>query len=208
MARTAVANMVVNLCPECFTRLDGTPPRCPACAADLAETGPYDYEQGLIRALRHPFHDQRVLAAQILGKRRSRVAVPSLVAVVEDGGRDPYLVAEAVRALARIGDDRGDGGRPSRRGRRARRRAGRRAGSPRRGLGSVRTAVKGASMSVTTPPDDRDDGRRKIASTLAHAERELLALLAENRAEPQLTSLADRVEELEDILRPVIEAVR
>lgn len=35
------------------------------------------------------------------------MAVPSLVAVVEDGGRDPYLVAEAVRALARIGDDRG-----------------------------------------------------------------------------------------------------
>jgi len=74
----------------------------PRCAADL--TGPpRDFEESLIRALRHPLPDRRLLAAEILGARRAHAALPRLIQLVEEGD-DPYLMAEAVTALARIGD--------------------------------------------------------------------------------------------------------
>jgi len=43
--------------------------RCAACGADTSEHP--EYGDGLIRALRHPLPDRRLLAARILGLRRA-----------------------------------------------------------------------------------------------------------------------------------------
>jgi hypothetical protein len=92
-------------CPSCFTDLPGQARQCPRCGADLAAADP-GFEAALIGALRHPLHDRRLLAARILGARRLGAAVPALIAVVRDGG-DPYLAAEAARALVAIGAPEG-----------------------------------------------------------------------------------------------------
>lgn len=65
-----------------------------------------DFEESLIRALGHPLPDRQLLAAQVLGQRRARRAVPGLIEAAEQRD-DPYLAAEAVVALARIGDPAG-----------------------------------------------------------------------------------------------------
>jgi HEAT repeat protein len=44
-----------------------------------------------------------LLAASILGRRRSKEAVPHLIAAAQNTS-DPYLAAEAARALGLIGD--------------------------------------------------------------------------------------------------------
>ncbi len=59
------------------------------------------YEAKLIAALRGPLPDRRVLAAQILGRIRSRKAIEPLEAIAREPA-DPYLAAAAAHALAAI----------------------------------------------------------------------------------------------------------
>jgi HEAT repeat protein len=58
----------------------------------------------LIRALSHRLSDRRILAAEILGRQRSRAATPRLAHLALEGD-DPYLQASAARALAAIEPD-------------------------------------------------------------------------------------------------------
>jgi len=97
--------MVQWYCPDCFAEVEQQTAHCPRCGADLADPA-RDFEEQLIRALRHPLPDRRLLAAQVLGQRGARRAVPRLIQIIEEPD-DPYLVAEAIVALARIGDPAG-----------------------------------------------------------------------------------------------------
>jgi hypothetical protein len=85
-------------CPFCLAELQETAGTCLQCGADLVGSG-RDFETALVGTLRHPLHDRRLLAARILGRRRAVAAVPALISVAEDSS-DPYLAAEAVRALS------------------------------------------------------------------------------------------------------------
>jgi HEAT repeat protein len=87
-------------CVECFEEIDGPGQRCPSCGAP-AEDDLRSYENKLVTALNHRLPDRQVLAARILGALRSQAAIPALAGLAEDGG-DPYLAAEAARALAMI----------------------------------------------------------------------------------------------------------
>ena len=80
--------------------MEPTTGRCAACGVTTeSEVG--SYEDKLVRALDHHLSDRRLLAARILGKLGSRVAVPRLVEVATNDD-DPYLAAEAARSLALI----------------------------------------------------------------------------------------------------------
>jgi hypothetical protein len=52
------------------------------------------------------------------------------------------------------------------------------------------------------------DGRDVIGRFLSRAETDLLAVLAEQRGRPDLTDVTDRVPELDQVLAPVLEALR
>lgn len=93
--------MITWFCPSCFAEVAPHDDRCEACGARIPVRD--DYEDGLIAALRrHRLEDRRVLAASILGRRRCERAVPHLIEVARDDP-DPYVAAEAVRALCLIG---------------------------------------------------------------------------------------------------------
>jgi HEAT repeat protein len=89
-------------CLECFAELDAGASHCPQCGASLGDSDAY--EAKLIRALNHRLPDRQVLAARILGELRSHAAIPRLAALADDPS-DPYLAAEAARALALIEPD-------------------------------------------------------------------------------------------------------
>jgi HEAT repeat protein len=96
--------MITWFCPECFAEVDETAERCPACGCSTDMTG-WTYEQKVLKALDHRhLPDRRVLAAQILGRLRSRAAVPRLAELAGDP-TDLYLAAEAARSLALIDPD-------------------------------------------------------------------------------------------------------
>jgi hypothetical protein len=78
--------------------------RPPTGAASRPDEDSRSYEDKLIAALRGPLPDRRVLAARILGRRRSRAAIGALEAIAREP-EDPYLAAEAARALVSIDPD-------------------------------------------------------------------------------------------------------
>jgi len=59
------------------------------------------FDEQLVWALGHPDGDRAVLAAQTLGLRRVRSALPILRRVVDEG-RDPYLAVAALRSAIEI----------------------------------------------------------------------------------------------------------
>jgi HEAT repeat protein len=87
---------------ECWVEVPEGATSCPSCAADLEALDRTDFGEKLARALGHPSPDIVRRAVEILGRRRSVEAVPALLARFRRGV-DPYLGAEIVTALARIG---------------------------------------------------------------------------------------------------------
>ena len=63
---------------------------------------PGDLREKLIRALRHPIGETRRRAAFVLGEKRMSDATVDLINLV-DHDPDPYVGAEAVGALEKIG---------------------------------------------------------------------------------------------------------
>lgn len=64
----------------------------------------HDYDTALIEGLRHPRPDIAETCAWVLGQRRTRRAVPALIAVLHERPNEIDVQAAAVIALGRIGD--------------------------------------------------------------------------------------------------------
>jgi HEAT repeat protein len=94
--------VITAYCPACWSEVAAGAVRCGACGADLERLDAAGFDEKLVRALRHPEPATRLRAVLILGRRRTRSAVPALVGRWREGA-DPYLAAEIVKALARIG---------------------------------------------------------------------------------------------------------
>ena len=90
-------------CPECWHEVDETDRLCSACGALLSELDKKSFAEKAMAALRHPEPATSVRAAEILGKLQPPGAVAALMEVLS-GGRDPYLLEVAARALGEIGD--------------------------------------------------------------------------------------------------------
>jgi HEAT repeat protein len=91
---------MTSYCLECFAECGPDDRICPSCGREL-DPSERSYERKLILALSHRLPDRRLMAARILGERRSRAAVPALERLAL-AGDDPYLQAEAARALRTI----------------------------------------------------------------------------------------------------------
>lgn len=85
----------------CFAEVPPHAARCATCGAPTAPER--SYEQQLLATLSHRLPDRRLLAAELLGRLRSRAGIPRLAELALDA-TDPYLQA-AAWALARIDAD-------------------------------------------------------------------------------------------------------
>jgi HEAT repeat protein len=89
-------------CPACWTEIERDAAVCPACGADVASLDRSEFDDELIRALGHSEAQTVRRVTEILGRRRTRQAVPALLAR-DRAVADPYLGAEIALALGRIG---------------------------------------------------------------------------------------------------------
>lgn len=88
-------------CRNCWREVPaGARGPCPHCGTLLDDGA--SYVEKLIRALDAPEAATALRAAHLLGKLGATVAVPALLAKLDESG-DPYLAAAACGALARIG---------------------------------------------------------------------------------------------------------
>lgn len=74
---------------------------CVRCGRPVESPPGLPYDDRLVWALGHPDGDRAVLAAQTLGARRVRSALPALCRVVDEG-RDPFLAVAALRSVTTI----------------------------------------------------------------------------------------------------------
>ena len=85
-------------CMSCWSEIPPDTRRCPSCGRSTSKRLPY--RQALERALRSPEEFTARRAAYLLGLLADPGSVPPLARAIEEG--DPYVVAEAAAALARI----------------------------------------------------------------------------------------------------------
>ena len=90
-----------SFCWNCFQTIDSDDTLCPYCARQQHPV-PGDLREKLIRALRHPIGETRRRASFLLGEKRVSEATADLIDLV-DHDPDPYVGAEAVTALEKIG---------------------------------------------------------------------------------------------------------
>jgi hypothetical protein len=92
-------------CYSCYALNPRPQGRCVRCGHEVEAPPDLSYDDRLVWALGHPDGDRAALAAQTLGARRVRSALPALRRVVEDG-KDPFLAVAALRsAIAIAGPD-------------------------------------------------------------------------------------------------------
>ncbi len=86
-----------RVCPACYSLNSWERTRCERCGSGL-ET-PRNFDAGLLWALDHPDTESAMLAARLLGERKTIQAIEPLgrLSRLRD---DPYRAAAAVRALA------------------------------------------------------------------------------------------------------------
>jgi hypothetical protein len=94
--------MPTYFCPNCWNEIESGAVRCPHCLYALKDDEWISYQEKLIRALEHPIRENRMLAIQLLGDLRSRLAVPAFGAILREED-DFYVIREIARALSRIG---------------------------------------------------------------------------------------------------------
>lgn len=88
-------------CWSCYAESPHATGKCSACGEETAPPPGTSYADRLLWALDHPLPDRRMLAVELLGRRRERRAVTPLLMVALDPS-DPYLAAEAVRSVVAI----------------------------------------------------------------------------------------------------------
>jgi len=88
-------------CPNCWRWSPTVQEVCPACGYTLADYHALSYDERLIRAVRHPIRENRMIAVELLGKRRYAPAVAVFAGLLSKE-RDYYMIREVARALCRI----------------------------------------------------------------------------------------------------------
>jgi HEAT repeat protein len=94
-----VTRDLVHFCPHCWREHPAASTTCPSCGAQLAKRLPY--REALELALACPEATTARRAAYLLGEIRDSASIPALTRAVETG--DPYVAAEAIQSLAKIG---------------------------------------------------------------------------------------------------------
>jgi hypothetical protein len=92
-------------CFSCYALNPRAEGQCVRCGRPVEGPPDLSYDDRLVWALGHPDGDRAVLAAQTLGVRGARSALPALRKVVDEN-RDPFLAVAALRsAIAIAGRD-------------------------------------------------------------------------------------------------------
>jgi HEAT repeat protein len=89
------------ICPVCWRELETTPAVCEKCGTHV-DLYSYEYERRLISALRGADGETRAQICWVLGSRRKRSAVSTLIELLHDP--DVLVRVAALRGLGEIGD--------------------------------------------------------------------------------------------------------
>ncbi len=96
--------MIHYFCPFCWIEVSGDEKNCPHCGGNIEEWDEKSYIEKLINALNHTERSTVYRVCYILGVKRERAAVKSLIDLLSSTN-DYFLMLEIVEALGKIGDE-------------------------------------------------------------------------------------------------------
>lgn len=96
-----ISEYLMHWCFSCYALNPDPHGACVRCGGPIQGPPDYSYDDWLVWTLGHPDGGRAVLAAQILGVRRVRSALPALRQVVGEA-EDPFLAAAALRSAITI----------------------------------------------------------------------------------------------------------
>ena len=96
--------MLTYYCPNCWEIIAEGQSSCPNCGYILNDFIKYDYDDKLIAALRHSVPERRIMAAQILGIRQCKRALPEFTKILESGEENYFFLRAVLLAVAKIDD--------------------------------------------------------------------------------------------------------
>lgn len=91
----------VYWCFSCYAVNSAPQGPCARCGRPIEAPPDLSFDDRLVWALGHPDGSRAVLAAQTLGVRRVRAALPALRRIVDES-RDPFLAVAALRSAVAI----------------------------------------------------------------------------------------------------------
>lgn len=94
--------MITYYCPNCWEELSKQLAVCPHCSFPLEQYNALSYEEKLSKALHHPLHERRIMAAEVLGKLAYRQAMPIFKEIIESEKEDYFFLAAILKAVSKI----------------------------------------------------------------------------------------------------------
>ena len=95
---------MIFFCPICWKELGSDQQTCLNCGAKVSSFDDQTFTVKLVRALSHPEPETRMRAVYLLGETKTKSAFDALTQLYRNT-IDPFLQAEIVKALDKIGDD-------------------------------------------------------------------------------------------------------
>ncbi len=96
--------MLTYYCPNCWTIVEENQKVCPNCGYSLADFAHFDFDDKLIAALHHPVTERRIMAAQVLGNRQCKRALPEFRKILESDESNYFFLRAILLAVLKIED--------------------------------------------------------------------------------------------------------
>jgi DNA-directed RNA polymerase subunit RPC12/RpoP len=94
--------MLTYYCPNCWAIVSEDQQTCPNCGYILDKFKEFTFEDKLLAALRHSVPERRIMAAQILGNRRSQWSIPEFRKIIESDEGDYFFLRAVLLAVSKI----------------------------------------------------------------------------------------------------------
>lgn len=93
--------MLTYYCPHCWAIIAEDAAVCPHCGYPLEAFDALAYEDKLLAALHHTIPERRIMAAQILGNRKSLRALSEFEQIIASGETNYFLMRAVLLAVAK-----------------------------------------------------------------------------------------------------------
>ncbi len=96
--------MLTYYCPRCWEIVQENQQVCPNCGYKLDDFTHFDFDDKLIAALHHSVSERKIIAAQVLGIRQCKRALPEFKKILSSGEDNYFFLRAILLAVAKFED--------------------------------------------------------------------------------------------------------
>ena len=94
--------MLTYYCPRCWEIVQENQQECPHCVCKLDDFTHFDFDDKLIAALHHSVAERKIMAAQVLGIRQCKRAIPEFRKILASDENNYFFLRAILLAVAKF----------------------------------------------------------------------------------------------------------